>query len=127
MLRVPGHGLAAAQQGVPPGDLFVIIRSRPDSRFRRQGADLWREETVELVDAVLGITLMVPTLDGEVEVMIPSGTQPDAVLRLRNKGLPQFGRDSSGDLNLKISIQIPTDLSPAEHKLYKKLRDCRKH
>jgi len=127
MLRIPGHGLAAAQQGIPPGDLFVIIRSRRDVRFQRQGADLWREETVELVDAVLGTTLMVPTLDGEVEVTIPPGTQPDAVLRLRNKGLPKFGNDSNGDLNLKISVEIPTDLSQDEHQLYKKLQDCRKH
>lgn len=126
MLRVPGHGLAGAQPGIPPGDLYVVIGSQPDARFQRQGADLWRVQTVDLIDAVLGATFRVPTLDGEVEVTLPAGTQSDEILRLRNKGLPFQESDRKGDLNVKIRVEIPTHLSATERQLYQQLRNCRK-
>ncbi len=52
-LRIPGHGLPADKPGIPAGDLFVVIRSANDSRFERRGSDLYRTETVDVVDAVL--------------------------------------------------------------------------
>jgi molecular chaperone DnaJ len=89
-LRVAGHGHPSPQKGVAPGDLLVVIRSEPDARFERHGADLWREESIEVAEAALGSTLKVPTLDGEATVTIPAGTQPGSVLRLSGKGLPNF-------------------------------------
>ena len=74
---------AAFTTGGPPGNLYVIVRTKPDSRFQRLGADLWRTERLEVADAVLGVHRRVPTIDGEVEVTIPGGTQPEEVLRLR--------------------------------------------
>jgi len=88
-LRIKGHGMPSKQAGGQPGDLFVIVNSTPDARFERAGADLWRVETLEVEDAVLGVRLKVPTLQGEVEVKVPPGTQPDEILRLRGKGLQQ--------------------------------------
>jgi len=81
--------MPSKQAGGQPGDLFVIVNSTPDARFERAGADLWRVETLEVEDAVLGVRLKVPTLQGEVEVKVPPGTQPDEILRLRGKGLQQ--------------------------------------
>ncbi|MBT9589002.1 J domain-containing protein, partial [bacterium] len=75
-LRVPGHGHPAAQSGSPPGDLFILIRSRRDPRFERLGADLWRVERITAAEAALGIKRTVPTLDGSAEVTVPPGTQP---------------------------------------------------
>ncbi len=95
VLRIPGHGLVD-QHSRAPGDLYVAIYSKPDRRFQRRGADLWRSETLAIEDAVLGTRIIVPTLDGEVEVRVPSGVQPDEVLRLRGKGLPRTGNGVRG-------------------------------
>lgn len=122
-LRIQGHGMPAEIPGAPPGDLFVVVRSARDSRFERSGADLWRSEELEVIDAVLGTKLKVPTLEGEVEVTIPAGTQPDEVLRLRGKGLPTFSAQGQGDLNLRIHVHIPEHPSTEERALYEKLRE----
>lgn len=121
-LRVQGHGMPSDENSAPPGDLYVVVRSSKDARFERSGADLWRRESLKLVDAVLGTKRKVPTLDGEVDVTIPAGTQPDEVLRLRGKGLPRFRENGRGDLNLRIQVQVPEKLSEEERNLYKQLR-----
>ena len=125
VLRVPGHGLTS-KEGGPSGDLFVVVHSATDPRFKRDGADLWRIETIELADAVLGGRFKVPTMNGEVEVTIPPGTQPDEILRLRGKGLPYFGGDRYGNLNLRIQVHIPERLSARERKLFEQLRELGK-
>ena len=121
-LRVAGHGYPSDDVNGQPGDLFVIVRSRPDPRFQRLGTDLWRFERLEVTDAVLGTHRKVPTLDGEVDVTIPEGTQPDEVLRLRGKGLPVFGGDGHGDMNIRIEVHIPEHPSDEERRLYEQLR-----
>ena len=122
-LRVAGHGMASPEPGGPPGDLFVVIHSRPDSRFERRGADLWRTQTLEFTDAVLGTTVEVPTLDEAVTVTVAPGTQPDAVLRLRGKGLAVFGGGPHGDLYLNVRVRIPEHLSREERRHFKRLRE----
>lgn len=121
-LRVPGHGLPSTDPGGPPGDLFVVVSSTPDRRFERAGADLWRTEWLPLVDAVLGKTLEVPTLSGHASVSVPPGTQPDSVLRLRGKGLPEFNGKGTGDLFVRIQLQVPQHLTAQEKELYQQLR-----
>jgi molecular chaperone DnaJ len=123
-LRVPGHGMAGQEPGSPPGDLYVVVHSGPDTRFERRGADLWRTETIDVTDAVLGTRVDVPTLDGSVNMAIPPGTQPDTVLRLRGKGLPHFGAPGRGDLKVLVRVKIPDRLSRAERDLYERLRDA---
>lgn len=125
MLRIPDHGVAASEAGLPPGDLFIVVTTYPDQRFQRHGADLWRVETIDVSDAVLGTKIKVPIMDGDVEVKVPAGTQADEVLRLRKKGLPCQGSSHIGDLNLKIHIDIPTKLTLTEKSLYKKLQKCK--
>lgn len=121
-LRVKGHGMPGDETGAPSGDLYVLVRSIPDSRFERVGADLWRKEVLETVDAVLGTKLKIPTLNGDVDVKVPPGTQQDEVLRLRGKGLRKFGGKGFGDLNLRIQVHIPETISAEERSLYEKLR-----
>ncbi len=122
-LRIPGKGMPSAQKGGLPGDLFVVVQSRPDPRFKREENALWRTEIVSLTDAVLGAALEVPTLDGTATVKIPPGTQPDALLRLRGKGLPEFGNKKRGDLYLRIQVHLPERLTAQERKLYEHLRE----
>jgi molecular chaperone DnaJ len=124
-LRIPGHGLLSREATGPPGDLFVVVHSAPDARFERQGADLWRSETVPLVDAVLGTTLEIPTLDAHVTVTVPPGTQPETVLRLHGKGLPAYGQSRRGSLYLRLRVHVPERLSAEERQLYERLRMIR--
>ena len=122
-LRIPGHGLPSEETGGETGDLYVIVRTAPDSRFTRQGADLWRTETLEVPDAVLGKTLKIDSLDGPVDVKVPHGTQPDEILRLRGKGLVKFGGYGRGDLNLRLLIHVPEHPGKEEKALYRKLQE----
>lgn len=124
-LRVPGHGLPSPEANGPPGDLFVVVHSAPDVRFERHGADLWHVETIPLVDAVLGTTLDVPSLDSPVTVTVPPGTQPETVLRLQGKGLPAYGQRIRGSLYLRLRVQVPEQLSAEERTLYERLRMVR--
>jgi molecular chaperone DnaJ len=121
-LRIAGHGMPSEQPGGLSGDLYVTVNSAPDERFERSGADLWRRETLGVTDVVLGTKIKVPTVDGQVEVKIPAGTQPDEILRLRSKGLPRFGGGGRGDLNVSIQVQIPKKLSAEERTLFEQLR-----
>lgn len=124
-LRIPGHGLPSEESGGETGDLYVIVRTAPDPRFMRRGADLWRTETLEIPDAVLGTTLRVATLDGHVDVKVPPGTQADEILRLRGKGLVKFGGYGRGDINLRLQLRVPDHLSREEKQLYEQLRKTR--
>lgn len=126
-LRIPGYGLPSSDSKDPPGDLYVVVNTKPDRRFQRRGADLWRSESLEITDAVLGTKLDVPTLDGSTVVRVPPGTQPDDILRLRGKGLPEYGSGKRRDLHIRISIHIPEHLSKEELKLYKQLRELREY
>jgi molecular chaperone DnaJ len=121
-LRIPGKGMPSPDPGGMPGDLFVVVYARRDPRFERAGADLLRLESIPLTVAVLGAKLDVPTLDGSASVTVPAGTQPDAVLRLKGKGLPTFGGGHRGDLYLRIGVRIPEHLTHEERDLYERLR-----
>ena len=123
VLRIPGKGMTSGDAGGVTGDLYVVVRTRSDPRFQRDGADLIRQEVIPLTDAVLGTTLQVPTLEGSASVTIPPGTQPGAVLRLKGKGLPEFGNGHHGELYLRIDVRIPEKLSHEERELYEKLRE----
>jgi molecular chaperone DnaJ len=125
-LRVPGHGLPSEAPGGAPGDLFVIVRSEPDPRFERDGADLWHLEKVSVPEAALGTKRTVPSLDGTIEVSIPPAAQPGLVLRLGGKGLPHFGGRGRGDLYIRLEVQIPERLSKRQRELYEQLRALEK-
>jgi molecular chaperone DnaJ len=104
----------------------VVVRTAPDPRFERAGADLARADAVSVADAVLGTTLDVPTLEGMTTVTVPPGTQPGAVLRLRGKGLPVFGGRRRGDLYLRLRITVPESLTAEERQLWERLRTFRR-
>lgn len=124
-LRVPGKGMPSPDTGGKTGDLYAVVRTQPDARFERVGADLLRLETIPVTDAVLGVTLTVPTLQGSASVAVPPGTQADTVLRMKKKGLPVLGGALHGDMFVRIWVQIPEHLTAQEHALYEKLRELR--
>jgi molecular chaperone DnaJ len=121
-LRIPGRGATCAIAGGAPGDLYVVVYSSRDEGFERQGVHLWRSETIEVTDAVLGADLEVPSLDGPVAVKVAPGTQPETVLRLRGKGLPELEGSRRGDLFVTLHVHLPEKLSPQQRDLYHRLR-----
>jgi molecular chaperone DnaJ len=121
-LRVAGRGEASEDPQSEPGDLLVLVQSQPDQRFERRGEHLWRVETVEVAYAALGTSLVVPTLDGQMSVTVPPGTQPDSIVRLSGKGLPRLGGGERGDLFLRLQVHVPERLSSEEQELYERLQ-----
>jgi molecular chaperone DnaJ len=122
VLRVPGKGYAGDDPRGAAGDLLIVVRSAPDGRFRRDGADLWRLEQIGAADAVLGAELKVPTLEGAISVKVPPGSQPGAELRVRGKGLPRFGSRGRGDLYVHLLVKLPEHPGAEERRLWEKLR-----
>ncbi len=123
VLRIPGHGIPSTENGGLSGDLFVVVHSAADPRFQRRGPHLWRTETISVAEAALGTKLEVPTLKDKVKVTIPAGTQPGSILRLKNKGLPEFNGRGKGDMFLDIEVHIPEKLSREERKLFEQLKE----
>jgi molecular chaperone DnaJ len=122
VLRVVGRGRPAPQPGGVAGDLYARIVSAPDLRFARSGCDLWREESIPVFDAVLGTSLLVPTLRRPATVHVPPGTQPGTVLRLKGQGLPEFRGSGKGDLLVRIVVKGPERPSEEEKELFERLR-----
>lgn len=107
-------------EGGPPGDLYVEIRILPHSIFKREGPDLIYTKSIGISQASLGCSLSIPTMEGTAKVKVPSGTQPETVLRLKGKGMPKLRGFGSGDLLIKIKVEIPKNLTSEEKDLLKK-------
>jgi molecular chaperone DnaJ len=122
VLRVAGHGLPGDWPEMPPGDLHVVVYTMPDGRFQRRGPDLWRVETIDVTEAVLGTSRTFSSLGGKLKVKISPGTQPDEILRLKGKGLPRFRGSGRGDINIRIQVHVPEKITRKERKLYEQLR-----
>ena len=117
-------GTKIRMKGVAPnkGDLYLKVKIAEDPRFERKGDDLYADTSVDLYKAVLGGEVRVPTLNGDVMLNIPPGTQPGQHVRLKGKGMPTLkDKSKSGDLFARIKVEIPKNLSPREKELFEKL------
>jgi molecular chaperone DnaJ len=119
-LVMAGEG-NAGRFGGPPGDLYIILTVKPHELFRREGYDLKLEAPVSFVQAALGTRLSIPTLKGTKEIVIPPGTQPGEVIRLRGEGVPYPKGSRQGDLLVTARVVIPRDLSPRQTELLQEL------
>lgn len=119
-LRAMGN---AGPRGGPRGDVVVIIEVEDDPRFLRDGADLVYDLGVSFSQAALGQEVDVPTVHGEEKVKIPAGVQSGDVLTLRGKGLPHLGSPGRGDEHVRIHVWTPTELSPEQRELFRKLSE----
>lgn len=109
-LRVAGEGEAGAKGG-PSGDLYVYLYVKPHKFFERDGTTVLCEIPINIVQATLGAEVQVPTLDGQVTMKIPEGTQPGKVLRLKGKGIPSLRGGMRGDQLVRVKVVVPTKLS----------------
>jgi len=121
-IRLSGRG-HAGEHGGPNGDLYVVVRVRADERFVRDQEDLHTVIDVPAPLAALGTTVQVPSLDGDIPVEIPAGTQPGEVISLRSRGLPPLGRGRTGDLHVHVNVVIPRRLSREQRDLLERLAD----
>ncbi|MEY3255948.1 MAG: molecular chaperone DnaJ [Cyanobacteriota bacterium] len=120
-LRISQEG-DSGQRGGPAGDLYVYLFVNDDEEFQRDGINILSELKISYLQAILGCRIDVNTVDGPVELTIPSGTQPNTVMKLENRGVPRLGNAvSRGDHLLTVLIDIPTKITPEERELLEKL------
>lgn len=118
-LRGEGH---RGPHGGGAGDLLVVIHEARDERFERRGVDLHGKADIPFTTAALGGSIRVATLEGDVELKIPAGTQSDTLMRLRGKGLPELHGGAHGHLYVKVHIDTPQKLGARETELLKELQ-----
>ena len=113
-LRVRGEG----ETGVSSrGDLYVIIEVVPNSLFQRHDNNIVTEVSISLSKAVLGGDIIVPTLNGKVDMKIPAGTQGATIFRLKGKGMPDLHGRGMGDELVRVNVEIPRRLNTQQLKL----------
>ena len=123
-LRLAGRG-PAAPRGGEAGDLYVAVRVTPNPAFERRGDDLWHRLQLSIVQAALGATVQVETLDGEREIEVQSGTQPGARMRIAGLGVPSLQTGRRGDLVIEVNVHVPTNLNPEQAELLAQLAQLR--
>ena len=117
-----GQG-GAGVNGGPAGDVIVTVSIRPHPLFQRDGYDIWCEVPISYAQACLGDKLIVPTIDGKVEYTMPAGTQPGTVFRMRGKGIQAVNGRGRGDQFVKVTLEVPKNLSDHQKELLRKLED----
>ncbi len=115
-IRLGGEG-HAGEPGGRAGDLYVLVRVRPDSRFVREGHDLISTVDLTMTQAALGVTVTVPTIDGDIELEFEPGTQPGEVRVLRGAGMPVLQGRGRGDHRLLVNVGVPRRLSDEQRRL----------
>ncbi len=119
-ITLRGQG-SAGRRGGPNGDLVVLIEVKEDERWERQGDDLVVDLPLSFTQAALGTTAKVPIPGSEEQITVPAGIQAGTVLRLKGKGLPRLGRSGHGDLNVRVSIWTPQNLTDEQRRLLEEL------
>ena len=117
---IHGGGNAGYRKGVN-GDLIVIFEEKPHEFFIRNEDDVLIDLWILPSEAVLGAEIEVPTLSGRVNLMIPSGTQPGKLLRLKHKGIPHLNHSGRGDQIVRIQIRVPDNLTEKEKEMYREI------
>lgn len=123
-LSVEGYG-EAGLRGSRPGDLYVNIHVLPHKEFRRSGRNILSKKRIGYALASLGGKISVTTIDGEVVIKVPAGTQPGEVFRIRGKGI-RMGHFSEGDHLVELTVNVPKKLSSEERKILEQLEKLEK-
>lgn len=121
-LSMAGKGNAAPNGGVA-GDLIILIEELPHETLKREGNNVVYDLHLSIIDAALGISAEVPTIDGKAKIKIEPGTQSGKLLRLKGKGIPEINSYHRGDEIIHINIWTPKALNSEERAMLEKLRD----
>lgn len=115
-IRIGGNGEAGIRGG-PPGDLYVYLGIAAHAVFNRDGMDTYVDVPVSFPQATLGGSLTVPTLEGEVAMTLPAGTQPGTVLRMKGRGMPSVRGTQRGDHHVTVHVMVPTKMNKRQREL----------
>jgi molecular chaperone DnaJ len=115
-IRLTGEGHAGISGG-RAGDFYVLVHVKPDTRFVREGNDIFSAVDLTMVQATVGATVPVETLDGPVELEFAAGTQPGEIRVLRGKGMPVLQGFGRGDQRVLVNVAIPRQLTDEQRRL----------
>jgi molecular chaperone DnaJ len=121
-LSVGGRG-NAGERGGAPGDLIILIEEEPHPELHRDGLNVAFELHLSFTDAVFGIQVEVPTIDGKAKIKIPAGTQSGKIFRLKGKGFPSVNSYEKGDQLIHVNVWTPQQVSPEERKILERLSE----
>jgi molecular chaperone DnaJ len=117
----------AGEGSAPGGNLYVVVHVQEHEFFKRKDNDIILDISVNVAQAALGDKVVVPTVEGDVEVTIPPGTQTGRVFRLRGKGVPRLRSDGTnsgrGDQLIYVQVEIPTRLTDEQRQLFEQLAE----
>ena len=119
-LRIQGKG-GEGGGGGPAGDLYLVIVVAGDPLFRREGDDLEVERRIRFTEAALGTAIDVPTMEGTKRIKVPAGIQPGTKIRLKGYGFPHMGGGGKGNLYVRLSVDVPEQLTGEQRKLLEDL------
>lgn len=121
-IRLAGEG-APGHNGGPQGDLYVVFRVKPSDKFIREGDDIFYNLKISFPQAALGDEVKVPTLDGEVILTVPEGTQDGKQFRMKDKGVKNVHGYGHGDLFVNINVVTPTKLNEKQKSLMREFAE----
>ncbi len=119
-IRLAGEGEAGTYGG-PAGNLYVVLQVKPHKYFQRRDSDILLNININIVQATLGDEITVPTLDGEVPLTIPPGTQAGTTFRLKGHGVPRLRGTGRGDEIVIVNVAVPTKVTPEQRALLMEL------
>jgi molecular chaperone DnaJ len=123
-IRLSGQG-EVGPGGGPAGDLYVEVHELPHDIFTREGDDLHCRVQLPMTAAALGTTLTLTTLDGDEDIDVRAGTQPDTVIPLRAHGVPHLRGVGRGDLHVHVQVVTPTRLDEEQEELLRQFAQLR--
>ncbi|MCW5875495.1 MAG: J domain-containing protein [Anaerolineales bacterium] len=118
-----GTKVRMAGAGPAQGDIYLVVDVAADPRFTRQGDDLYTDVDTDLYTAVLGGEVRVPTMEGDVLLKVPPGSQPGQAIRLKGKGMPQLRGKGRGDLFARLKVRLPKTLTAEQRELFERLAE----
>jgi len=119
-VRLAGEGMPGVNGG-PNGNLYIDIRVQAHKFFRRRDDDILLDLNINVVQAVLGAEIEVPTLRGQEKVHIPAGTQPGKVITLKGMGVPHVRGSGVGSQHIIVNVEIPSRLTAEQRQLFEQL------
>jgi molecular chaperone DnaJ len=119
-IRISGEGESGLRGG-PPGDLYVVLRVKAHQHLARHEQDVIFELRINMVQAALGDRIEIPTVEGNVEIAIPAGTQNGQSFRLHGRGMPDARGGRRGDQYVVVQVVVPKDLNPEQKALLRKV------
>ncbi len=125
-IRLAGKGGEAPTADGQRGDLYVEVRVRAHKHLTREGDLILSDVTISMVDAVLGTEIDVETVDGEITMKVPAGTQPGTNFKLSGHGAPHLGSDQRGPHIVTVNVEIPKNLNKKQRELIEEFGKAKK-